>query len=382
MHKEVSAIFKTLIGTAVLIVVISLFTEIVNISLSGIQLQQTVKLSCEKALTLFAQESYKERTDTNNASGNALGGSVNMPNIQTKDGTDYVDGTFYSGSDVQSIYNSLYAKSSNPSFSNWVDSSEIKDNWQSITLLNQYLNGSFSITSMPSFETYMSGTSDIDAAYESYERDMDIYTDYLIGKSYVDTYMTPLNFGVPYIDEPTVNKMFRWNLTQMLSNCNSDAIVNDPDDPLNPDRYFVEIDGFRVYADMAQITDVEYRVFDLTSTSDAKEFKRLTNIDPDNLGFEFDNYLGTNDDERQRICIISVKYTVPVSYIGITPIKSIFNWAWNNEVEGYYSQFPGGVTKPNLSYNYGVSNLEGGGFRGDVAGVLPVPGKLIFYLVR
>ena len=377
MNKEVSAIFKTLIGTAVLIVVISLFTEIVNISLSGIQLQQTVRLSCEKALTLFAQESYKERTDTNNISGNALGGSVNMPDIKAADGTDYVSGTFYSGNDVETIYKSLYSKDTNPSFSNWVNSTVIKDNWQSVTLLDQYLNGSFSITSMPSFEDYMTGYSDIDAAYASYEADMEIYTDYLVGKSYVDTFMTPLNFGVPYIDEPTVDKMFKWNLTQMLSNCNSEAIVKD-----DYGNYCVEIDGFWVYANQAQITNVEYQVFDTTNTSEARDFKHLTNIDPDNLGFAFDNYLGTNDDERQRICIISVEYTVPVTYMGITPIKSIFNWAWNNEVDGYYDQYPTGVNKPNLSYDYGASNLEGGGFTGDTTGVLPVPGKLIFYLVR
>ena len=89
-------------------------------------------------------------------------------------------------------------------------------------------------------------------------------------------------------------------------------------------------------------------------------------------------YLGTNDDERQRICVAFVEYAVPVEYEGITPIKRIFNWVWTNEVEGLRGK-PG---KSPQTWNDTREILTGGGSGLDTTGQLPVPGQLIFYLVR
>ena len=388
MSKGVRTIFVTLVGTMLLIVVLSLFTEIINISLSGIQLQQNVRMACEKSLTLFAQESYKQRTDGFNltaAGTNAIGGSINMADIVNADGTNYISGEFYNGSTVPEIYRDLYDKAYNPDFATWADDPEIRGNWQSVDLINQYLNGSFPITTMPDFNTYVSSYADLNDAYDAYEADVDEYTNYLIAKSYVDTYMTPLNFGVPYIDVPTANKMFQWNVTQLLSNYSPELIVAD-----EYGEYCVQVDGFRIYTQRAAISNIEYQVYDLNDASERSEFIEITHVNPSGLGFETDTavieeLMGTTSDERTRICIIGVNYTVPVSYIGITPIRNIFNWVWTNEVEGYNNMYSG-FTQGNQTFHTNTSDLTGGGIHGNAgtatAGVLPVPGKLIFYLVR
>ena len=376
MDRGVRQIFFALIGTIVLIVLLSGFTELLNISMYGIQLQQLVNMSCEKSLTLFTQESYKQRDDYAGL-GTLTGGSINMDDISTSDGATYVSGQFYTGSTVEEIYRSLYDKSVNPDFSEWVAERKSDGNWQSINLVDQYLNGTFPITTMPDLTTYLSSYSDPETAYEKYEEDVAEYTLYTTAKNYVDAYVTPLNFGVPYMDYSTVNRMFQWNLTQLVSNCNSDLIRED-----ETGKACIEINGFRVYADEARITNIDYTVYDLEDASERQDFMEITNINPDNLGFVDDLlYLGTDDDERQRICILGVEYSVPITYIGITPIRSIFNYVWDTEVEGWEGKSDrGGTTQ---TYNYQVLEMTGGGYDGTVIpGALPVPGKLIYYVVR
>lgn len=374
MHKGVRSIFVALIGTVVLIVLLSFFTELINISIYGIQVQQISKMACEKSLTLFTQESYKQRTDE---STSLLGGSVNMDDIADSNGNLYVSGVFYSGSSVEEIYNSLYSKSVKSDFSDWVQDRKSDGNWRSINLLDQYLNGSFPITTMPDVQTYLDSYTDIELAYEKYEEDVAKYTEYMEAKGYVDTFVTPLNFGVPYMDKDTLNKMFQWNLTQLFSNCNSDVIRLD-----ETGKACIEMNGFRIYANEAKITTIDYTVYDLTDISERQKFMELTNLNPDNLGFVEDlQYLGTDDDERQRVCVLGVEYSIPISYIGISPIKNIFNYVWNTEVEGWEGKSDrGGYSE---TFEYQTMDMTGGGYTGNtIAGALPVPGKLIYYVVR
>lgn len=373
MRDGVKRIFATLIGTIVVIVLSSCIVEIVNISIIAIQLQQTVRFSCDKALTLYSQESYKQRTDS---SGTVSGGSIDIRNIPASDGTVYMSGKFYDHDTVPEIYNDLYGSSSE--FPAWVDSVGSTGNWKSINLLNRYLNdrGSFSQTTMPDYEAmYNIYGGAVDRRYNTA---VDEYTDFLVGKSYVDTYMTPLNFGVPYVDSDVALRMFRWNLTQMLYANNPDMIRVDDDG-----NYYVAYKGFRIYANQATL-NLEYRVYDLTDNSQKSQFMQLTNINPSNLGFSYDiEYLGTNDDERQRVCVIGASFTVPMAYEGITPLKSIFEYVWNTEVDGYGDTYDG-FSKPYREYSFETDNMTGGGFNGNVLpdGALPVLGKLVFFVVR
>lgn len=376
MELTVKGIFKALIGTIVLIVVASMVTEMFNVSLQGIQLQQTARLALKQSATLFAQETYKERLD-----GIGVGGSVDMQDVLAADGTIYATGTFYGSGEVEDIYNKLYSKELSPNdgaFAKWVDDVGVQGNWKSINLLNQYLNGSFPITTMPDFERYRNAYSNIDAAYEAYEKDMDKYSDYIIAKSYVDSYMTPLNFGIPYMDRDVLETMFRWNVTQLFSNCNSEMIVPD-----ERGVYAVRNNGFMLYTNQAKVTNIDYRIFDTEQEDQKQQLYDIIHMNPDALGFSDDlTYLGVDTDERRRVCIIGIEYEIPVSYIGVSPLKAIFNYVWDNEVEGYQGSNSGRTG--HQEYNPGMGYMQGGGVHGNeaAAGVLPIPGKLVYYIVR
>lgn len=362
---SVKFIFKALLGTIVIIVSASIIIELFNISVSSFQLTQMAKMACQQSAILFSQETYKERVGTS-----GTGGATNMDNIEAADGSMYVSGDFYGiGKSAVDIYTDIYRS---PEFISWVNSPVVaKGNWKSVDLINRALNNPSSLrTTMP--------TNILDPLYES---QLEEYTDSMLALSYRDVMMTPLNMGIPYMDEDILNSIFRWNMAQIASYCNSNTIRKDANG--NNCIYY---NGFRVYADRAMITNIEYRVYDTEDPDEKLEFEELTHIDVDNLGFDDSliNYLGgyANDDERRRICVIGLEYSVPIAYEGITPIKSIFNFVWNTEVDGLNGG--GGHTAAQQYWNDATTNLESGGFDGSnvPAGVLPVPGRLIYYLVR
>lgn len=361
---SVKGIFKILIGTIVVMVVMSLVIEMLNITTVSLQLSQMAKLSCRQSAVLFSQETYKKRD-----SDAIAGGSVNMDTVRAADGATYVEGNFYGeGLNAEQIYKNVYTS---PDFKTWLTgSAATKGHWKSIDLIDRALNrpGSLNVT-LPS-----------NASSPGYEAAAKEYTDAMTAKSYRDVLMTPLNMGVPYMDKGVLEKIFRWNLTQIASDCNSDAIRQDANG-----NYCVFYKGFRVYANQAKIKSIEYRVYDLDNSKDLQDFKELTHIDPSKLGYDDSliDYMGgyENDDERKRICVAGLEFSVPIAYEGVTPIKSIFNFVWNTEVEGLDGT---GGRDTYQQWNDATADLNSGGF-GEVkypSGVLPVPGKLIYYVVR
>ena len=177
--------------------------------------------------------------------------------------------------------------------------------------------------------------------------------------------------------------MFMWNLTQLMSNCKGDSILLDED---TGNRY-VAFRGFKVFADSAYITDLEYKTFDLDNPSERLNFHSITNIDPDKIEYEYDknleDTLGISQEERNKVCLVGVKYAIPITYEGITPIKQVFNYVWNKEVEGMNDGAGRDIYR---QWNEHIENLESGGLGGNLGGptdgVLPVPGKLIYYVIR
>lgn len=361
---SVKSIFKVLIGTIVIIVVSFFIIEMMNMSTSSMQLNHLAKMGARQASVLFSQETYKIRTDS---SGN-LSGSINMDPVVDSNGVEYISGVFYTSSTPEQIYNDLYTSND---FKDWMKNNPAvsKGNWKSLKLIDRAINNPSSLNvTYPVYNPSMS-----QAYYESLVRQ---YSDAMLAKMYKEVMMTPLNMGVPYLDKETLNRMFKWNVGELMSNCNPDNIKEDD----SGNRY-VMYNGFRVYADRAEITNLEYRTFDLTNTLDRDHFRQLTNIDPDNLAFDFNpEYLGTADDERQRVALVGINYSIPIAYEGITPIRKLFDYVWNTEVDGLGST-PSGVTQ---SWVDTTANMESGGFDGTagLGGVLPVPGKLIYYIIR
>lgn len=348
---SVKTIFKVLIGTIVIIVVSFIVIELYNVNLMSQDLVQLTKLAAKQSAVLFSQETYKQYQ-----AGDSIGGTIAMQDILDENGNHYLTGNFYPSESAQEIYEHLYTSDE---FKAWLEDEQAveKGNWHNLKLIDRALNRPESLTTDVRSEDYV---------------------DSMTALLYKDVMMTPLNLGIPYLDIETMNKMFRWNLAQLLSNCNSNMIRQDE----NGDTY-VYYSGYRVYVQNARISKLDYKTFDLTNLNDRAEFSRYTHIDPDNLGFEYDqDDLGIDNEERERVCIVGINYSIPVSYEGITPFKTMFDYVWDTEVEGL-NDGAGRIEQQEFD-NTAKADLSAGGFNGwnKKEGVLPVPGKLIYYVIR
>lgn len=348
----VKDIFKILLGTILATVLISVLVELFNVNMTSTQLNRIANLAGSQAAALFAQETYK--TDSGQA------GSSKMHDIYSYDGGIYLSGDFYGGlATEEAIYNKLYKNSSD--FKQWA--SENRGKWLSVDSISYGLG--------------------IGGGLDSLSQQS--------GVMYVQNCVTPLNMGVPYLDKETVQKMFRWNLAALFSNNNSAAIVRD-----DSGKYYVSYSGFRIYASEAYITNIEYRTYNIAESGDAQEFYEVTNVNPAGLNgnsLTFGTYTPDTEamttlangvsygDERAMVCVVGIEYSIPVAYEGITPIKTVFEYVWNQEVEGFDGNIP---ARDALSWQDGTVNLKSGGFQDyvDVGDSTPVPGKLIYYIIR
>ena len=343
---SVKGIFKVLIGTIVFIVISALIVEIFNVTTTGLQINQIAKLAGKQAAELYSQETYKVHGDSGEA-----GGAVSAYDIYGANGKIYLRGNFYPAGNPREIYNALYGSAD---FKDWMKHSEAvrKGNWYNLGLIHKAINNPGALRSE---------------------------NEAIIANIYKDEMMTPLNLGIPYLDKEVVNKMFRWNLTQLFSSCNPEMITDEGDS-----RVHVKYKGFKIYTDLAVIDRLEYRTYDLKDNADRIEFNRVTSINPDKVQIKMDDNLAAmlrlTDDERSRVCLVGIEYKVPISYEGITPIKNIFNYVWENEVEGINGG-SGRTTK--LEWQEHAEKLTSGGFDGNTdVDVLPIPGKLVYYVIR
>ena len=328
----VKTIFKTLFLTVILMVVAAVVIELYNINTTTLQINRVISTSCKQACRLYSQETYKKYENDS--------GIINMRDIEDSNGEFYVTGNFYTSDNPETIYNDLY---NNNEFIDWATNNEAvkKGKWENLEILvGAFKDGSRAAV----------GTEDYDKVS--------------LGKMYKDRLITPTNLGIPYLDVETVEKMFRWNLTEMFSNCDSDLIKVD-----SSGNKYVYYKGFRIYTSNASIKNLEYKTFDLSIQVEREEFEEVTNINPDNLGIDISGVAGTGEDERSRICVVGVTYSVPMSYEGVSPVKNIFNYIWRTNAGGQ-------------EWNDMVEDYESGGFDNGTSGTLPIPGDLIYYIVR
>lgn len=346
---SVKTIFKTLIGTIVIIVLGCLITEIFNINITSVRLNNMMKLCANQSAELFSQETYKLNSDNS--------GSANLSNIYDADGNIYVSGQFYDGNTSSEIWHSLYE---DIDFFNFI--TEHDGNWRSIDILNRALRGNIDVP-----------VPDEGATAEEFQN----YSDAMEARMYLNNLYTPLNIGIPYLDKDTVNHMFKWNLTQLLSDCNSQRICRD-----TTGKGYVKYNGFKCYTADAQITEIKYEVLDLNKQDDKDKFFNITSIRAERLGFEDDvnknlQTMGIAEDERKRVCIAYISYKMPVAYEGVTPIKNVFEYIWKAEVDGLSdTDYNDGVEQ---TWNESTQDLIGGGTGNST---LPTSGRLVYYIVR
>lgn len=339
----VKTIFKVLLASIVIPVVGSLLIEFYNISSVSADIGRMTHAAASQAANLFTQETYKVA-----GSGSNTNGLGNQKNVIGANGEIFVSGKFYSGRTADEIYRQLYTGSS---FKNWIKSDLIKNKakWNSLKIIDSKLNNR------------NSGLNEDEKA---------------LATVYVNTLMTPSNLGVPYLDKDIVESMFKWNMAEMFSSGKAANIKKD-----SSGRMYASFNGYKVYADQARITSLEYRIYDLGVSADRIAFEGITNVNPRRLGGS-----GTfgSADERRRVAIVGINYTVPTGYEGVTPLKRIFEFVWSTEVNGLDGKSQ--RQTEGTRWNEATAEYKSGGFRGNtdpaVQGILPVPGKLVFYIIR
>lgn len=309
---SIKGVFKTLIGTMLLIVFSSLFVEYINITATTTFMNGMMSRSVEKSCDYFAQETYKND-----------GADGDVPTIVDSKGAPFCSGTFYTGNKEQ-VYNSLYGSGS--AFADWYNSDYRqmklqagvgdKPMWLNLEILAKGLNmNSGALTS----------------------------GDTALGKSYVENMMSPLNLGIPYLDKDTVTKIAQWNLTYNLSEGFKERLhMNENDDASGNGvalRPYVVYHGFRVFTKDLKINSIDYKVYDIRTKAGRKNFEDKTNMVAAQLyGGKNKDDIATiaNLDERAYIGVATINYTVPMQYVGVTPMRSIINFVQNKTaVQGY-----------------------------------------------
>lgn len=336
----VKTIFKVLLASIVIPIVGFLLIEFYNVSTVSVEIGALANAAANQSAILFSKETYKV---TEGSSGyNGLG---NQRNVVSETGELFVSGKFYEGSSKEEVYNKLYT---NSNFRNWVTSDVIrnKGNWNNVRYIDSKLNrGNAGLTEEEIKKATM----------------------------YVNTLMTPNNMGVPYLDRDVVTRMFRWNLAELFSSGKPQNVKKD-----SQGRLYSSFNGYRIYANLATINSLEYRVYDLSKSADRAEFERVTSMNPTKFG----GNAQMSGDDRSRVGVVGISYSVPTGYEGITPIKRAFEFMWDTEVNGIDGKSQRSQVRQ--EWNDALASYDSGGFDGNTAlsGILPVPGRLVYYIVR
>ena len=114
MSDSVKMVFKSLLGTILFMVMTSVFIELFNINITGLQVRHMAKMAARQAAELFTQESYK----IDNGAG-----TIKASDIKNIDNGTYISGDFYGNlTDMYEIYDSIYGKGSQ--FEKWCNASD------------------------------------------------------------------------------------------------------------------------------------------------------------------------------------------------------------------------------------------------------------------
>lgn len=338
MSSGVKSIFKILIGFVFIMTVGMFIVEIYNLTIASELLKSTAHTTLSRSCDYFAQESYK------NGSGNAyqLVGYDNSVDAS-------LNGQFYFGS-TERVYDRLYAN--NAEFANYTNN--FKWYFRKLKVLGKGLGISH------------------DALLQGEDT---------IANDYRNGMVTPLNIGIAYLDRSTVEKIFKWELVAVLSggqpnaeNRQSDMIITNPADGSNP---YVVYKGFRIYYNSIHVDNPSYKVYDLFSANDKRDFEKLTNIDTDRYML---NARINENDERRYVVVASMNYKVRVGYEGITPIKRLFQWVINTGDEERFdtNRWQGETTLSKVGARNG--DFFGSGIPYDSS--VGIGNKMIYYIIR
>lgn len=424
---SVKTIFKALIGTTFIIVISSICIELFNVNVSGLQVKTLCNISAKQSAELFTQETYRRIGDINLHTEAA---TSNMQDILDSDGNLYISGNFYGNHlTVDDIWNELYGHNdffkafcTIPKGQTYTDHINIGPG-RSITVpvrysyvysspqvkyKDAYKDETHSVMIHQAYPwAYPCGAPNVNCPINVYKELGQLYagindnyntslysttsitfSQYISGapavrsKSYATTaikmrenYYTPVNVGFPYFNAEVTNNIFQWELAMLLSNGLSSSIVRD-----EAGRQYINYKGFRCYVQDAYITDFKYYIID--ARSDVSHLRQYTNMEASGL-----RDIGSKADlDNGYVTVVGIEYTMPIAYQGITPLKRLFEYAWNNEVAGQTGSTidpiqtdRSGMTGTGI-YSYGVEHMTNEDTTGN--GALPSTGRIYYVLVR
>lgn len=359
---SVKSIFKVLAGTIVVISLVCLITEYYNISMSSAYMKTMFTRSISRSCDYFSQETYKQNSSGN---GGALLNTGNAEPIVDVTGTEAVSGRFFEGGTPEDIYNNIYKTESFKAFLkstvdyyNGTSASNISQTrilglWQNLDDLAYGLFGGAGGISP-------SGMTDRD-------REM--------GKYYAANQISALNSGIVYLDKDIIAKIARWNLTNTLSEGKPSNIVMESGADRSAD--YVKHKGYRIYFNTFQITDIDYKVYNISTNGGKRALELVTNLNADNL---------YNDgDERENICVAQIKYDVNIAYFGVTPLRRVMEYIFQNQVRGMdmkdkspITGYDGDPSKSSLNNKTNKVTDSAGA----TTWTSPVSGYIYYYIVR
>ena len=189
-------------------------------------------------------------------------------------------------------------------------------------------------------------------------------------RSAVESGYSPANVGMPAFSWQ-LNRMFKWHLCSSLSGVGitEDVAGEYRTEAIDVDENGVPCmrwSGFNIYVSEARITEIDYYAYNLYDDDDLSEFCEKAGYEIADMeelrttgvaGYNGHDKLYPNtviDANGNPYCftlIIELQYDVPVSYRGITPFRSIINWATHEHGCGY-QEFVNGTPSSYAGENY------------------------------
>lgn len=352
MDKTVSTIFKVLICTMILIIVIPLTIEYVNVTRTSSTLQINLVKAMNLSCNYYAQETYKR------------GNKAELGNIYNiNSGGSNISGKFYSGVTSKDAYSALYFNlnggSNNPGWMQFYNSPLKTDVYpETLGLYEMVANG------------------------EYFVRDMEI---------------TPLNLGITYIDSNTLLSIAKWYIASIFSNLDENVgvgnIPGEWDMPTGVNNT-VKYNGFIIDIDSLQFIGVDQ--IDLpVGTQYRQEIQGITYGVVDRNTKAFHEITGMEIDtatsgESRHVTFATISFNIGIYYEGVTWLRALHN---------YMSSDGTGTTRSNVNgmsgAASGISGISGqynsqtktksrfGGIYSMMGSEkVPTNGKVVYYVIR
>lgn len=302
-------------------------------------LRQTADMAAQQSAQLFQQETYKETSDKGgDQTKSAVFHQVNLANGKS------VQGDFYKAAGVD------------------------RGSRQQLREFQRCLYGDTNA----GYQAFLAGdnSGDVANAYSP----LQVYPALSVGV-YKQNFVTPSNYGIPYVDKNFATAAFKWNTAMLFGQPSKGRSGKQPqtykveNSGEDSGGAYINYSGYRIYIDGTEITNISYYTFD-TQGNDMYSLKQntatgiqqtaqlgfqdITNINPNNLTQLHGSASGYSDQMAlitqtsgvspylRYLTVAKIDYTVKVGYSGLTPLAQAIKYVNEYRVYGMDSSKPSG----------------------------------------